>query len=144
MNRSTSPDDPNLDHGYRPRPGVQELQARLDLGQHELDRRLPDGITSNAVCPGFVPATAARYTTGWLRFRLRSDRAAAAVRGDRGAGSGGRLVGARREPQLAGRGASWYLAGKAMAEPSPDACDRELSGLVLGTLAHKHGRLRAR
>ena len=35
---------------------------------YELQRRLTDGLTANAVCPGFVPTTAAASTAGVERW----------------------------------------------------------------------------
>ena len=64
-------DDPNLEHGYSPDRAYKNSKLAAIWVAKELDRRLPDSVTCDAICPGFVPSTAAQYTSGWQRFLLR-------------------------------------------------------------------------
>ena len=55
--------DPQLDHGYNPDRAYKNSKLALLWFTYELQRRLPPrAITANAVCPGFVPATATAST----------------------------------------------------------------------------------
>lgn len=61
--------DPQLEHGYDPERAYKNSKLAVLWFTYELQRRLPPGLTANAVCPGFVPATAAASTSGvqhWL------------------------------------------------------------------------------
>ena len=61
--------DPQLDHGYSPERAYKNSKLAVLWFTYELQRRLPEGLTANAVCPGFVPITAAASTSGvehWL------------------------------------------------------------------------------
>ncbi len=52
-------DDPNLERGYHPDRAYKNSKLALLWFTYELQRRLgPGPLTVNAVCPGFVPATA--------------------------------------------------------------------------------------
>ena len=58
-------EDPQLEHGYDPDRAYKNSKLAALWFTYELQRRLaPRPITSNAVCPGFVPATAAASTRG--------------------------------------------------------------------------------
>jgi NAD(P)-dependent dehydrogenase (short-subunit alcohol dehydrogenase family) len=62
-------DDPQLERGYRPDRAYKNSKLAVMWFTYELSRRLPPRpITANAVCPGFVPATAAASTSGAMRF----------------------------------------------------------------------------
>lgn len=65
-------DDPNLNRGYdRDRAYKNSKLAQIWIS-NELERRWgKDGLHSDVVCPGFVPKTAARHTSGFQRFGLR-------------------------------------------------------------------------
>lgn len=58
----------------QPRPRLQNSNLAVLWFTCELQRRLPpDAITANAVCPGFVPTTAAASISGamcWLMTHL--------------------------------------------------------------------------
>jgi len=57
--------DPQLEHGYNPDRAYKNSKLAVLWFTYELQRRLPPRpITANAVCPGFVPATAAASTHG--------------------------------------------------------------------------------
>jgi retinol dehydrogenase 12 len=116
-------DDPNLEHTYSPDRAYKNSKLALIWVSSELNRRTPDGVTSNAVCPGFAPATAAPYTTGWLRVQLRwiLPRLPFTVSTEQAAAN---VLWALDAPELAGRG-GLYLADRAVAEPSADARDAE-------------------
>jgi NAD(P)-dependent dehydrogenase (short-subunit alcohol dehydrogenase family) len=61
-------DDPQLEHGYQPERAYKNSKLADLWLAYELQRRLPPRpITSNAVCPGFVPATAAESAHGVKR-----------------------------------------------------------------------------
>ncbi|HET8561646.1 MAG TPA: SDR family NAD(P)-dependent oxidoreductase [Marmoricola sp.] len=62
-------DDPQLEHGYNPDRAYKNSKLAVLWFTYELDRRLAGSPTSaNAVCPGFVPATAAASTRGLMRL----------------------------------------------------------------------------
>ena len=62
-------EDPQLEHGYNPDRAYKNSKLAALWFAYELQRRLaPRPITSNAVCPGFVPATAAASTQGAMHF----------------------------------------------------------------------------
>jgi NAD(P)-dependent dehydrogenase (short-subunit alcohol dehydrogenase family) len=114
-------DDPNLDYGYSPDRAYKNSKLAAIWVAKELDRRLPDPATCDAICPGFVPSTAAQYTSGWQRFLLRRilphfrfttsvEQAAEDV------------LWALDVPELAGAGGR-YLSDRRVAEPSADASD---------------------
>ena len=57
--------DPQLEHDYHPDRAYKNSKLAVLWFTYELQRRLPPRpITANAVCPGFVPATAAASTHG--------------------------------------------------------------------------------
>jgi NAD(P)-dependent dehydrogenase (short-subunit alcohol dehydrogenase family) len=61
-------DDPQLERGYQPDRAYKNSKLAAVWLAYELQRRLPPrSITSNAVCPGFVPATAAASAHGLKR-----------------------------------------------------------------------------
>jgi retinol dehydrogenase-12 len=63
--------DPQLDHGYNPDRAYKNSKLAVLWSTYELQRRLPPrAITANAVCPGFVPATAAASTSGTMRWLM--------------------------------------------------------------------------
>jgi retinol dehydrogenase-12 len=62
-------DDPQLERGYHPDRAYKNSKLAVLWFTYELQRRLaPRPITANAVCPGFVPATAAASTSGVMRW----------------------------------------------------------------------------
>lgn len=66
-------DDPQLEHGYHPNRAYKNSKLAVLWFTYELQRRLaPRPITANAVCPGFVPATAAASTSGVMRSVMSS------------------------------------------------------------------------
>jgi len=65
-------DDPQLERGYHPDRAYKNSKLAVLWFTYELQRRLPPRpITANAVCPGFVPATAAASTRGAMRFVMQ-------------------------------------------------------------------------
>ncbi len=114
-------EDPNLDHGYNPDRAYKNSKLALLWVSTELNRRLPDHITSNAVCPGFAPTTAAQYTRGWMRFKLRwiVPRLPFAVTVEQAAAD---VLWALDASELDGRG-GLYLKDRSVATPSTDAQD---------------------
>jgi NAD(P)-dependent dehydrogenase (short-subunit alcohol dehydrogenase family) len=59
--------------GYEPTVAYKNSKLALMWFTYELARRLPPrAVTANAVCPGFVPATAAADTHGIMRLLLRT------------------------------------------------------------------------
>ena len=115
------PEDPNLDNGYSSDRAYKNSKLALIWVSSELQRRLPNGVISNTVCPGFVPTTAAQYTRGWLRFKLRRivPRLPFAVTVEQAAAD---VLWALYAPELDGRG-RLYLEDRTIAEPSADARD---------------------
>jgi NAD(P)-dependent dehydrogenase (short-subunit alcohol dehydrogenase family) len=66
-------DDPQLEHGYHPNRAYKNSKLAVLWFTYELQRRLaPRPIMANAVCPGFVPATAAASTSGVMRLVMSS------------------------------------------------------------------------
>lgn len=62
-------DDPQLVRGYHPDRAYKNSKLAVLWFTYELQRRMAGRtITANAVCPGFVPATAAASTTGLMRL----------------------------------------------------------------------------
>jgi len=62
-------DDPQLERGYHPDRAYKNSKLAVLWFTYELQRRLAARpITANAVCPGFVPATAAASTSGVMRW----------------------------------------------------------------------------
>jgi NAD(P)-dependent dehydrogenase (short-subunit alcohol dehydrogenase family) len=60
--------DPQLEHGYNPDRAYKNSKLAVLWFTYELQRRLGGRpVTANAVCPGFVPATAAASTHGLMR-----------------------------------------------------------------------------
>lgn len=64
-------EDANLSQGYAPERAYKNSKLAVIWLARELGRRSGDALTSNAVCPGFVPKTAAERTRGFQRFLLR-------------------------------------------------------------------------
>ena len=63
--------DPQLGHGYNPDRAYKNSKLALLWFTYELQRRLaPRPITASAVCPGFVPATAAASTSGAMHWLM--------------------------------------------------------------------------
>lgn len=64
--------DPELRSGYQPERAYKNSKLALLWFTYELARRLPPRpITANALCPGFVPTTAAVSTRGLTRLLLQ-------------------------------------------------------------------------
>jgi NAD(P)-dependent dehydrogenase (short-subunit alcohol dehydrogenase family) len=65
-------DDPQLERGYHPERAYKNSKLADLWLAYELQRRLPPRpITSNAVCPGFVPVTASASAHGVKRRFMR-------------------------------------------------------------------------
>jgi retinol dehydrogenase-12 len=114
-------DDPNLDHGYSPDRAYKNSKLAAIWVSNELNRRLPPTVTSDAICPGFVPTTAAAYTSGWQRFLLRRilPRLSFTTTVEQAAAD---VAWALDAPELAGSGGR-YLLERQVAQPSKDARD---------------------
>ena len=66
-------DDPQLERGYGPERAYKNSKLAVLWFTYELQRRLPPrSITANAVCPGFVPATAAESAHGAKRLFMKT------------------------------------------------------------------------
>jgi len=64
--------DPELSTGYQPERAYKNSKLAVLWFTYELARRLPPRpITANALCPGFVPTTAAASASGLTRLLLR-------------------------------------------------------------------------
>jgi NAD(P)-dependent dehydrogenase (short-subunit alcohol dehydrogenase family) len=64
-------DDPQLERSYHPDRAYKNSKLAVLWFTYELQRRLAGRtITANAVCPGFVPATAAASTKGFMRLAM--------------------------------------------------------------------------
>lgn len=64
-------DDPQLEHGYNPDRAYKNSKLAVLWFTYELQRRLEGSpINANAVCPGFVPTTAAASTRGLMRLAM--------------------------------------------------------------------------
>ncbi|HET9561223.1 MAG TPA: SDR family NAD(P)-dependent oxidoreductase [Propionibacteriaceae bacterium] len=114
-------DDPNLERGYSPDRAYKNSKLAAIWVSSELNRRLPATVTADAICPGFVPTTAAAYTTGWQRFLLRRilPRLSFTTTVEQAAAD---VAWALDAPELAGSGGR-YLVDRQVAEPSEDARD---------------------
>ncbi len=64
-------DDPYLEHDYHRDRAYKNSKLALIWVSNALQRRLPSQITSVAVCPGFVPSTAAAYTSGAQKLIMK-------------------------------------------------------------------------
>jgi len=65
-------DDPQVQREYHPDRAYKNSKLALLWWTYELQRRLPPRrITANAVCPGFVPVTAAQSVRGPMRWFMR-------------------------------------------------------------------------
>lgn len=65
-------DDPEMERAYHPERAYKNSKLAVLWATYELAARLaPRSITVNAVCPGFVPTTAAANTHGFMKFFLR-------------------------------------------------------------------------
>jgi len=65
-------DDPNLEKDYDPDVAYKNSKLAMMWVTYGLARRLPAPITANAVCPGFVPKTAAESTHGLMKVVMRT------------------------------------------------------------------------
>jgi NAD(P)-dependent dehydrogenase (short-subunit alcohol dehydrogenase family) len=118
-------DDPNLERGYHRDRAYKNSKLAAIWVAHELDQRLPASVTCNAICPGFVPSTAAAHATSWQRLLLRYvlprfsftrtvDEAAADV------------IWALDTTELDGIGGQ-YILDRTLVSPSPQAADPALA-----------------
>lgn len=65
-------DDPNLERGYDPGRAYKNSKLALMWFAFELARKVPkERFTVHAMCPGFVPATAAASTKGFMNLMMR-------------------------------------------------------------------------
>jgi NAD(P)-dependent dehydrogenase (short-subunit alcohol dehydrogenase family) len=65
-------EDPSLAHDYDPDRAYKNSKLALLWFTYELARRFPaPRLTAHAVCPGFVPATAAASTHGVMRLLMK-------------------------------------------------------------------------
>lgn len=65
-------DDPSLERGYEPNRAYKNSKLAMLWFTYELARRFPPPqLTAHAVCPGFVPTTAAASVRGAQRLLLR-------------------------------------------------------------------------
>lgn len=65
-------DDPQLERGYSPDRAYKNSKLACLWVTYELARRAEGtSVTANAVCPGFVPVTAAESVKGFSRFMLK-------------------------------------------------------------------------
>jgi NAD(P)-dependent dehydrogenase (short-subunit alcohol dehydrogenase family) len=125
-------DDPSLEHGYSPDRAYKNSKLAAIWVAKELDWRLPESVTCDAVCPGFVPSTAAQCATGSQRFLLRHvlPRLRLTTSVEEAAAN---IVWALDTLELAGAGGR-YLVDRQVAERSPDASD-ETKAVRFWTLA---------
>jgi NAD(P)-dependent dehydrogenase (short-subunit alcohol dehydrogenase family) len=64
--------DPNLERDYQPDVAYKNSKLAMMWFTYALARRLEgSAITANAVCPGFVPTTAAESTHGAMKLLMR-------------------------------------------------------------------------
>ena len=62
-------DDPQLTNGYNPDRAYKNSKLAVLWFTYEMQRQMwPGTVTVNAVCPGFVPATAAASTSGAMHW----------------------------------------------------------------------------
>lgn len=65
-------EDPQLERGYHPERAYKNSKLALLWFTYELARRTAaGGVSVNAVCPGFVPLTAAEVTHGFQKWLMR-------------------------------------------------------------------------
>jgi NAD(P)-dependent dehydrogenase (short-subunit alcohol dehydrogenase family) len=118
-------DDPNLEHGYDRDRAYKNSKLAAIWVARELDRVLPPSVTCNALCPGFVPSTAAPYAAGCQRLMLRYvlPRFAFTRTVDEAAAD---VIWALDADELSGVGGR-YLADRSIASSSEQASDRALA-----------------
>ncbi len=118
-------DDPNLNTGYEPERAYKNSKLAVIWSARELARRHAGSLSSNAVCPGFVPVTAAENTRGFPRFFLRhvlSHMPFAASISD-AVGAYAQACFSPALQQVTGR----YFEGTKETQPSADALDDQRS-----------------
>jgi len=118
-------DDPNLERGYHRDRAYKNSKLAAIWVARELDRRLPASVTCNAICPGFVPSTAAAYANSWQRLLLRYvlprfsfTRTVEEAAED--------VIWALDAGELDGIGGQ-YILDRTLASPSPQAADPSLA-----------------
>jgi NAD(P)-dependent dehydrogenase (short-subunit alcohol dehydrogenase family) len=118
-------DDPNLERGYHRDRAYKNSKLAAIWVASELDQRLPASVTCNAICPGFVPSTAAAYTTSWQRLLLRYvlPRFSFTRTVDEAAED---VIWALETNELDGIGGH-YILDRTLASPSPQAADPALA-----------------
>jgi NAD(P)-dependent dehydrogenase (short-subunit alcohol dehydrogenase family) len=118
-------DDPNLERGYHRDRAYKNSKLAAIWVARELDRRLPASVTCNAICPGFVPSTAAAYATSWQRLLLRYvlPRFSFTRTVDEAAED---VIWALDTNELDGIGGQ-YILDRTLASPSPQAADPALA-----------------
>jgi retinol dehydrogenase 12 len=117
-------DDPWLSRGYHPERAYKNSKLALLWFTYELQRRLgPGRLTANAVCPGFVPLTAAESTHGALRWTMQHvlPHLSFATSVDEAVES---FVFMALDPSLAGKGGGFY-AERAAVPSSPESHDAQ-------------------
>jgi NAD(P)-dependent dehydrogenase (short-subunit alcohol dehydrogenase family) len=115
-------DDPLLERGYHPERAYKNSKLAMLWFAFELNRRLASRkITANAVCPGFVPVTAAESTAGFQKWLMRKVlvHMPFAVRVEDAAGSFAFMA---ADPSLEGVGGKLF-GEKHPIDASPDARD---------------------
>ena len=88
-------DDPNFKHGYSPDRAYKNSETRRDLGEQRTQPPIAGTVTADAICPGFVPTTAAACTSGLATLPAPSRPAATELYDDRCAGRGRCRLGPR-------------------------------------------------
>jgi NAD(P)-dependent dehydrogenase (short-subunit alcohol dehydrogenase family) len=120
-------DDPQLERGYHPDRAYKNSKLAVLWFTYELQRRLPPWpITANAVCPGFVPATAAASTRGAMRFVMQHvmPRMPFATSVDEATDA---LIFVAVDPSIEGVGGKFFGECRPI-ESSPESYDLERSG----------------
>ncbi len=112
--------DPQLARDYDPERAYKNSKLALLWVMFELERRLGERAHANAVCPGFVPETAAASVHGFSRFMLTLLRLAPFATSVASAAQS--LAWMCTSPALDGLGGRFYADQKEM-QASPDACD---------------------
>ncbi len=128
-------DDPQLEHGYNPDRAYKNSKLAVLWFTYELQRRLLGSpVNANAVCPGFVPTTAAASTRGLMRLVMTHvmPHMPFATSVDAATDS---LVYMAVDPSLDGVGGKFYGECRPI-ESSPQSRDVEQARRFWGLAAH--------
>ncbi len=117
-------DDPQLERDYHPERAYKNSKLACLWVTYELARRsAATSVTANAVCPGFVPVTAAESVRGFMWFMMKYLMPLAPFATSL-KDAGGSLKWCAVDPSIAGARAKFF-AEKRELESSPESRDAD-------------------